>query len=192
MEILFPFIYWKILERFPFFFFSLLKGIDNTYFTKVLQIIVRYLIKSVSTGLAHCKYWPFSQTRKMVSSSLHPSAWKLNSSSSKNVCMCVCECERESCLVMSNCWVAYQAPQSMGFSWQEYWNGLPFPSPGDLPDPGLQPRFPSLQTDSLQPESLGKPPLRIFHHNPILMNIVLDIMFSAWCSWNLSQVWISF
>ena len=38
--------------------------------------------------------------------------------------------------------VAYQAPQSMGFSRQEYWSGLPFPSPGDLPDPGIKPRSP--------------------------------------------------
>ena len=37
--------------------------------------------------------------------------------------------------------VAYQAPLSMGFSKQEYWNGLPFASPGDLPDPGIEPRF---------------------------------------------------
>ena len=36
--------------------------------------------------------------------------------------------------------VAYQAPPSMGFSRQEYWSGLPFPSPGDLPDPGIEPR----------------------------------------------------
>ena len=35
--------------------------------------------------------------------------------------------------------VAYQAPPSMGFSKQEYWSGLPFPSPGDLPDPGIEP-----------------------------------------------------
>ena len=40
--------------------------------------------------------------------------------------------------------VAYQAPQSMGFSRQEYWSGLPFPSPGDLPDPGIEPRSPAL------------------------------------------------
>ena len=36
--------------------------------------------------------------------------------------------------------VAYQAPPFMGFSRQEYWSGLPFPSPGDLPDPGIEPR----------------------------------------------------
>ena len=40
--------------------------------------------------------------------------------------------------------VAYQDPLSMGFSRQEYWSGLPFPSPGDLPDPGIEPRSPSL------------------------------------------------
>ena len=40
--------------------------------------------------------------------------------------------------------VAHQAPQSMGFSRQEYWSGLPFPSPGDLPDPGIKPRSPAL------------------------------------------------
>ena len=40
--------------------------------------------------------------------------------------------------------VAYQAIQSMGFSRQEYWSGLPFPSPGDLPDPGIEPGSPAL------------------------------------------------
>ena len=41
--------------------------------------------------------------------------------------------------------VAHQAPPSMGFSRQEYWSGLPFPSPGNLPDPGIEPRSPALQ-----------------------------------------------
>ena len=40
--------------------------------------------------------------------------------------------------------VVYQAPRSMGFSRQEYWSGLPFPSPGDLPDPGIEPKSPAL------------------------------------------------
>ena len=43
--------------------------------------------------------------------------------------------------------VARQAPLSTGFSRQEYWSGMPFPSPGDLPDPGSKPRSPALQTD---------------------------------------------
>ena len=42
----------------------------------------------------------------------------------------------------------YQAPSSMGFSRQEYWSGLPFPSPGDLPDPGIEPRSPSLKAEA--------------------------------------------
>ena len=52
--------------------------------------------------------------------------------------------------------VAHQAPQSMGFSRQEYWSGLPFLSPGDLPDPGIKPRPPSLQADALTSEPPGK------------------------------------
>ena len=45
--------------------------------------------------------------------------------------------------------VARQAPLSMGFSRQEYWSGLPFPSPGDLPDPGIESGSPALQADSI-------------------------------------------
>ena len=48
--------------------------------------------------------------------------------------------------------VARQAPLSMGFPRQEYWSGLPFPSPGDLPDPGIEPSYPALQADSLPTE----------------------------------------
>ena len=44
-----------------------------------------------------------------------------------------------------------------GFSREEYWRGLPFPSPGDLPNPGIEPRFPALQADSLLSEPPGKP-----------------------------------
>ena len=53
--------------------------------------------------------------------------------------------------------VAYQASLSMGFSRQEYWSGVPFPSPGDLPDPGIEPRSPTLQADALPSEPPGKP-----------------------------------
>ena len=45
----------------------------------------------------------------------------------------------------------------MGFSRQEYWSGLPFPSPGDLPNPGIEPVSPALQTDTLPSEPPGKP-----------------------------------
>ena len=56
--------------------------------------------------------------------------------------------------------VAYQAPLSVGFLRQEYWSGLPFPSPGDLPYPEIKPRFPALQADSLPSEQSGKPRTR--------------------------------
>ena len=51
---------------------------------------------------------------------------------------------------------SYQAPSSMEFSRQEYWSGLPFPSPGDLPDPGIKPGSPALQADALPSEPPGK------------------------------------
>ena len=52
--------------------------------------------------------------------------------------------------------VAYQAPPSMKFSGQEYWSGWPFPSPGDLPDWGIEPGSPALQADALPSKPPGK------------------------------------
>ena len=52
--------------------------------------------------------------------------------------------------------VAHHAPLSMGFSRQEYWSGLPFPSPEDLPNPGIEPRSPKLQADALTSELPGE------------------------------------
>ena len=51
----------------------------------------------------------------------------------------------------------HQASLSMGFSRQEYWSGLPFPSSGDIPNPGIEPGSPALQADSLPFEPAGKP-----------------------------------
>ena len=57
------------------------------------------------------------------------------------------------CLTLVTPWtVAHQAPLPMGFSRQEYWSGLPFPSPRDLLDPGIEPGSPALQADSLLTE----------------------------------------
>ena len=53
--------------------------------------------------------------------------------------------------------IAHQSPLFMGFPRQEYWSGLPFASPGDLPNPGIKPRSPALQEDSLSSKSPGKP-----------------------------------
>ena len=52
--------------------------------------------------------------------------------------------------------IAYQTPPSMGFSRQEYWSGLPFPPPGDLPNPGIEPRSLALQVDALLSDPPGK------------------------------------
>ena len=65
----------------------------------------------------------------------------------------------KSCPTLATPWtVACQAPLFMGFSRQEYWSGLPFRSPGDLPNPRIEPESPALQADSLLSEPLGKPP----------------------------------
>ena len=59
-------------------------------------------------------------------------------------------------LFATGCTVTYQAPPSMGFSRQEYWSGLLFPSPGDLPNPGIEPGSPALQAEALSSEPPGK------------------------------------
>ena len=56
---------------------------------------------------------------------------------------------------VTSCTIACQAPLSMEFSRPEYWSGLPCPSPGDLPNPEIEPRSPALQADSLLSESPG-------------------------------------
>ena len=63
----------------------------------------------------------------------------------------------QSCQTLVTSWtVAYQAPPSMGFSKQEHWSGLPFPSPGDLPDPGIQPGSPASAGGFFTTEPPGK------------------------------------
>ena len=67
------------------------------------------------------------------------------------------------CMTLVTPWtVACEVPLSMGFSRQEYWSRLPFPSPGDRPNPGIEPRFPALKADSLPTELQGKP-LSLFY-----------------------------
>ena len=72
--------------------------------------------------------------------------------------------ERKKVKSLSHIWlfatlwtVACWTPPSVGFSRQEYWSGLPFPSPGDIPDPGIEPASPTLQADSLLSEPPRKP-----------------------------------
>ena len=71
---------------------------------------------------------------------------------------CVCMCVYVQLFVTP--WtIACQVPLSMEFSRQGYWSGLSFPSPGEIPHPGIEPRSPTLQADALLSELLGKPTL---------------------------------
>ena len=84
-------------------------------------------------------------------------------------------------LFVTPCTLAHQAPPSMGFSRKEYWSGLPFPSPGDFPNPRIEPRSPAFQADTLTSEPPGKP----FHVLAIVnstavnteVNVSLQAMF---------------
>ena len=67
--------------------------------------------------------------------------------------------------------VAHQAPLSMGFFRQEYWSGLPFPSPGDLPDPGIKPRSHALQADALPSEPPGEAQVKSWKHQTTAFKI---------------------
>ena len=82
-----------------------------------------------------------------------------------------------------------QAPLSMEFSRQEYWSGLRFPYPGDLPNPGIKPRFPALQADSLQLSHQGSPTrtLQILNYkatSPTLSGEQQSPCEGWWFSWN--------
>ena len=94
----------------------------------------------------------------------------------------------QSCATLCHPWTgAYEAPLSMGFSRQEYWSGLLFPSLGDLLDPGIEPRFPALQADTLLSEPRGKaihewwslpgPSQNLSHFN---------LMINLWVKWSVS------
>ena len=83
--------------------------------------------------------------------------------------------------------LTYQATLSVEFSRQEYWSGLPFPSPGNLPDPRIEPRSPTLQADALLSEPPGKPP------NFFLMQkqlIITTLKYKS--SLDLSEQWLRY
>ena len=73
--------------------------------------------------------------------------------------------------------VAYQAPPSVGFSRQEYWSGLPFPSPGDLPNPGIEPRSPALQADALPSKPPGTLKVKQFESKETNLQIQLSCIY---------------
>ena len=68
--------------------------------------------------------------------------------------------------------IAYQGPPSMEFFRQEYWSGLPFPSPGDLLHPGIEPRFSTLKVDALPFSYLGSPESLIFQKVLLIKQIL--------------------
>ena len=71
--------------------------------------------------------------------------------------LCMCALSFSRVWLFATPWtVARQVPLSMGFSRREYWSGLPRPPPGDIPNPGIEPRSPTLQVDSLPSEPQGK------------------------------------
>ena len=74
----------------------------------------------------------------------------------KHLSLCVLSCFSHVWLCVTPWAIACQAPLSLGFSRQEHWNGLPCPPPGDLPNPGIEPRSCILQADSLPPKPPGK------------------------------------
>ena len=79
--------------------------------------------------------------------------------------------------------IAHQAPPSMEFSRQEYWSGLPFPSPGDLPNPGIKPGSPALWAEALSSEPPGKfafNPSHLFHPFPIPPSPLATTVLCIW------------
>ena len=89
----------------------------------------------------------------------------------------------------------------MGFSRQEHWSGLPFPSPGDLPNPGIEPRSPALQADSLLTELQGKPGdinYLITYFGPLLcpyrkenQPISMMVTLHVWDTFGMSGPWLT-
>ena len=85
---------------------------------------------------------------------------------------------------------AHQAPLSMGFSRKEYWSGLPCPPPGDLPDPGTEPRSPALQADSLLSEPAGKP-IQNLTFTSMLCKRAINRNLRGRCESFSTEIWIS-
>ena len=113
-------------------------------------------------GLLHCRQTPYC-----LSHQRSPCICKLFT-----YCCCLVT---KLCLTLATRWtVAHQAPLSMTFNRQEYWSGLPFLFPGDLPDPGIEPQSPALQTDSLPAEPRGKP---TYCYSSVLFKMLIRLAF---------------
>ena len=112
---------------------------------------------SATPGTAACQA-SLSITNSWTYSNSCPSRWWCHPTISSSFIPFSGGLVTKSRLTLVTPWtIACPAPLSTGFSRQEYWIGLPFPSPGVLPDPGIEPGSPALQTDSLPTELWGKP-----------------------------------
>ena len=128
----------------------------------------------LSMGFPRQEYWnglPFPPSGDLLdpgieAASAVASAWQVDSLPTEplgkpyQAPLCVC-LVAQSCLTLCDPMDCSLPGSSVGFSMQEYWSGLTCPSPGDLPDSGIEPQFPTLQGDSLPPEPPGKPPYSI-------------------------------
>ena len=96
--------------------------------------------------------------------------------------------------------ITYQTPLTMGFSKQRYWSGLPFPSPWDFPDPGIKPRSPTLQADTLPSEPSGKPKnvqttvqlIALISHSSKVMLKIFHAMLQQYMNWEFPDVQAGF
>ena len=96
----------------------------------------------------------------------------------------------QSCLTLCNPWaVAHQAPPSMEFSRQDYWSGLPFPSPGDLPDPGIEPRSPALRPAALLSEPPGNP---LYTNKWIHKCILMYLYYKCYSTVKRKKYWLMY
>ena len=68
----------------------------------------------------------------------------------------------------------------MGFPRKEYWSGLPFPSPGDLPNPGVEPVSPALQADALPSEPPGKPSILLWWYEYTTFSLFIHLLMDVW------------
>ena len=138
----------RSLAHFEFIFVYGMRQFSNLI---VLHIALQFSMQHLKRlSFHHCMFLPpLSQVN------LWHYFWPLYSVPLTWVCVCMCVLSHVQLFEIP--WtVACQAPLSVGFPRQGYWSQLPFPSPGSLPDPGIEPRSSALQVDSLPPEPPGK------------------------------------